>query len=186
MSYLDFAFWNPQTHAWQVEAGKFEVLVGSSSADLPLKTTVQLEASTTDQLPDSREVAPQYYQLPKNPAEFSLDQFEMLPGSVKVNNPVRTTGNFDLNSTLWEARDTWQGRLVNKYAMKAAENLIENTSENSGNARRTVEASATNAPLRSFVMGGIPLSVSIGMCHILNARYLKAGWHLLKGKLTKK
>lgn len=186
LSYLDFAFWNPQTHAWQVEAGKFEVLVGSSSADLPLKTTVQLEASTTDQLPDFREVAPQYYQLPKNPAEFSLDQFEMLPGSVKVNDPVRTTGNFDLNSTLWEARDTWQGRLVNKYAMKAAENLIENTSENSGNARRTVEASATNAPLRSFVMGGIPLSVSIGMCHILNARYLKAGWHLLKGKLTKK
>jgi len=186
LSHLDFAFWNPQEHAWQVEAGTYEVLVGNSSADLPLKVSVQLAASTTDQLPDFRDVSPQYNQLPQNPADFNLEQFENLPGSVKVNNPVLTTGKFDLNSTLWEARDTWQGRLVNKFAMKAAEKLIENSNENSGNTRRTVEASATNAPLRSFVMGGIPMSVSIGMLNILNAHYLRAIWHFLKGKLTGK
>lgn len=186
LRYQDFTFWNPQTHTWQVEAGMYQVMVGSNSVDLPLKLLVQLEASSTDPLPHFREVAPQYYQLPKDPAEFSLEQFENLPGSKKVSDPLRTTGSFTLNSTLWEARDTWQGRLVNKFAMQAAEKIIVNSNENSGNTRRTVEASATNAPLRSFVMGGIPLSVSFGMCHILNGHYLRGLWFLLKAKLTGK
>src|SRR5690606_36378533 len=119
-----------------------------------------------------------------DPAEFSLEQFGNLPSSIKIDEPLGTTGNFDLNSTLWEAQNTWQGRLINKFAVQAAEKLIVNSSENSGNTRRTVEASSTNAPLRSFVMGGIPLSVSVGMCHILNAHYLTGIWYLLKGKLT--
>ncbi len=186
LCYMDFAFWNPQTHAWQVEDGTYEILIGNSSVDLPLKATIDLEGSSTDQLPDFREVAPQYYQLPQDPAQFSMEQFGNLPGSIKIDEPLGTTGNFDLNSTLWEAQNTWQGRLINKFAVQAAEKLIVNSSENSGNTRRTVEASSTNAPLRSFVMGGIPLSVSVGMCHILNAHYLKGIWYLLKGKLTGK
>jgi beta-glucosidase len=186
LAYQDFAFWNPQTHAWEVEVGTFEVLVGNSSADLPLKVSVQLKASTTDQLPDFREVAPQYYRLPQNPIDFSLKQFENLPGSVKVNDPVRTSGNFDLNSNLWEARNTWQGRLVTKFALDAADRLIAKKTNNTGNSRRIIEASSAEAPLRSFNMGGVPMNVSIGMCHILNAHYLKGLWYLLRSRLKGK
>ncbi len=186
LSYQDFAFWNPQTHAWHVEAGIYKVLVGSSSADLPLSVEIQLEAPDMDQLPDFRESTPQYYQLPQDPAEFSLEQFEKLPGSVKVNDPMRTPENFDLNSNLWEARNTWQGRLVTKFAMKAADQLIETKTNDTGNSRRIIEASSTEAPLRSFNMGGVPMDVSIGMCHILNAHYLKGIWYLLKSRLTGK
>ncbi len=183
--YEDFAFWNPETHAWQVEEGAYEVRIGSSSSDLPLRIVVQLEAQSATQTPDFRKLTPQYYQLPQDPADFSLEQFEKLPGSVKVNDPLRTPGNFDLNSTLWEARNYWQGRLVSKYAMKAANRMIVNSTDTSGNTRRTVEVSTNDAPLRSYNMGGISMNVSIGMCHFLNKHFLRGFWYLLKGSLKK-
>ncbi len=184
LRYQDFAFWNPEAHAWQVEGGNYTIWVGSSSQELPLSAEVQLEAEASPGGPDFRELTPQYYRLPTNPGDFSLEQFESLPGSVKVNDPLGTTGSFDLNSTLWEAQKTWQGRLVYKYAMKVAERLILKSTDNTGNARRTVEASTLDAPLRSFVMGGIPMGVSIGICHILNRRFLRGFWWLVKGVLS--
>ncbi len=185
LTYEDFAFWNPKTHARQVEKGTYEVKVGGSSSDLPLSGVVHIQAEAVTQLPDYREVAPQYYQLPQDPVDFSLEQFENLPVSVKVNDPVRIPGNFDLNSTLGEAQDFWLGRLVSKFAMMAAERKIVNSTDNSGNTRRTVEASTKDAPLRSYNMGGIPMDVSVGMNHILNKRFLKGFWYLLKGSLKK-
>jgi len=186
LSYQDFAYWNAQTHTWQVEAGSYEVLVGSSSVELPLSVWIQLEAPATDQVPNFRDECPQYYQLPQNPIDFSLEQFERLPGSVKVKDPDRTIGNFDLNSNLWEARDTWQGRLLTKFAHRAADRMIVKKTNDTGNARRIIEASSLESPLRSFNMGGVPMDVSIGMCHILNASYLKGIRYLLKGMLKAK
>ena len=186
LSYQDFAFWNTQTHAWQVEAGIYKVLVGSSSADLPLSIEIKLEVPALDPVPDLRESTPQYYQLPQNPIDFSFEQFERLSGSVKVNDPIRTIGEFDLNANLWEARNTWQGRLITKFALEAADRMIVTKTNDSGNARRIIEASSLESPLRSFNMGGVPMDISIGMCHILNARYLKGIWYILKGKFTGK
>jgi beta-glucosidase len=39
-----FAFWSEQHHSWVVEAGDFEISVGSSSRDLPEAVTIHLEA----------------------------------------------------------------------------------------------------------------------------------------------
>jgi beta-glucosidase len=38
----DFAFWNPKTKSWTAEKGKYTILVGSSSNDIRLKTTIVL------------------------------------------------------------------------------------------------------------------------------------------------
>lgn len=40
-----FAFWDSQAHAWAVENGAFEIAVGTSSRDLRLRTTVEVEAA---------------------------------------------------------------------------------------------------------------------------------------------
>src|SRR5690606_23599264 len=120
------------THTWQVEAGSYEALVGSSSVELPLSVWIQLEAPATDQLPNFRDECPQYYQLPQNPIDFSLEQFERLPGAIEVKDPDRTIGNFDLNSNLWEARDTWQGRLLTRFALKAADRMIVKKTNDTG------------------------------------------------------
>lgn len=38
-----FAFYNPEKHDWEVEAGEFDILVGSSSVDIKEKVTIQIK-----------------------------------------------------------------------------------------------------------------------------------------------
>lgn len=180
LSPQDLSFWNPVCHEWQVEPGSYEVIVGQSSTDIDLATKFELVGEELAEVPDFRDVAPQYYQLPLHPEGFALEQFEKLPGSVGVSEPKRTTGHFDLNTTLWEARNTWQGRIVSKFALKESEKIIASSNENTGNARRTIEASTLDAPLRSFIMGGVSLETIEGMRDLLNLRVLRGLWKLLK------
>ena len=45
MNARDFAYFNSSVHDWEVQSGKFDILVGSSSVTLPLKTTLEIQAS---------------------------------------------------------------------------------------------------------------------------------------------
>lgn len=38
-----FSYWSTKNHAWRVESGRYSILVGSSSEDLPLSATVNLQ-----------------------------------------------------------------------------------------------------------------------------------------------
>ena len=186
VSYEDLAFWNSLSHQWQVEGGKYQILVGNSSSALPLRAEIQVSPSADSaDVPDFREQASQYYALPQEPFEFSLEQFEKLPGSVRVADPDRTRDKFDLNSTLWDAQHSWHGRLIAKFALKASANLVEKANDQSGNTERIVQASTIDAPLRSYIMGGVPMRVIKGMSHLLNKEVFRGIWFLLKGMITK-
>jgi beta-glucosidase len=41
LSFDDFAFWNEQTHQWQVDHGEYLVQVGNSSADIKEKIKIK-------------------------------------------------------------------------------------------------------------------------------------------------
>jgi beta-glucosidase len=38
-----FAFYDVKSHGWTVEPGQFEIAVGKSSRDLPLKQTIDVK-----------------------------------------------------------------------------------------------------------------------------------------------
>jgi beta-glucosidase len=38
-----FAFYNPESHKWEVESGKFEILIGSSSTDIRETTSISIK-----------------------------------------------------------------------------------------------------------------------------------------------
>ncbi|MGO9114559.1 MAG: fibronectin type III-like domain-contianing protein [Thermoguttaceae bacterium] len=42
-----FAYFNPDKHAWVAEAGRYTILVGNSSRNLPLKATFELPETLT-------------------------------------------------------------------------------------------------------------------------------------------
>src|SRR5262249_36163695 len=50
----DFAYYDTFRHDWVVNPGKFEILVGNSSQDLPLRETITLEVTQQDFAPLSR------------------------------------------------------------------------------------------------------------------------------------
>jgi len=51
----DFAYYDTCRHDWIVNPGKFDILVGSSSQDLPLKQTIEVERSKQDCAPLTRD-----------------------------------------------------------------------------------------------------------------------------------
>lgn len=51
----DFAYFNPKTHDWAIKSGKFDILVGSSSRELPLKQTIDIQSTKTAKVVLTRE-----------------------------------------------------------------------------------------------------------------------------------
>jgi beta-glucosidase len=47
LSKRDFAYYDTALHAWSVRSGKFDILAGGSSRDLPLKAIVEMQATAT-------------------------------------------------------------------------------------------------------------------------------------------
>ena len=45
LSKRDFAYYNTDLHAWDIRSGNFDILVGGSSRDLPLKVTIEVQAT---------------------------------------------------------------------------------------------------------------------------------------------
>ena len=45
LSKRDFAYYDSALHGWSVQSGKFDILAGGSSRDLPLKATVEVQAT---------------------------------------------------------------------------------------------------------------------------------------------
>jgi len=43
-----FAWWNSATHKWQVDPGKFKIMAGDASDNLPLSAEIQIGASSSD------------------------------------------------------------------------------------------------------------------------------------------
>lgn len=51
----DFAYYNAKSHDWVVKSGKFDVLVGSSSRNLPLKQTIDIQSTRSAKVVLTRE-----------------------------------------------------------------------------------------------------------------------------------
>lgn len=93
-----FAFYNVQMGDWCVENGDFEILVGPSSRDLPLRAGVRVRAADVG-IRDCRDTAPVYYSL-AGAGEIPLEQFEALMGrKIAPESPIKK-GELDLNSTV--------------------------------------------------------------------------------------
>ena len=54
LAHRDFAHYDSLRHDWVVNPGRFDILVGGSSQDLPLRRTVEVEATNQDSAPLNR------------------------------------------------------------------------------------------------------------------------------------
>lgn len=90
-----FRYWNVKTNRWEEEGGSWRVMIGGSSADIRLETTVS-RAGTSAEIPYVKEEMPLYYsgQIQKvNDVEFSKllgDEIpvDMWSGELGVNDAI--------------------------------------------------------------------------------------------------
>jgi beta-glucosidase len=160
-----FAYYNVNIHDWHVETGKFTILVGPSSRDLPLSAEVTVESTAKDVvIPDLRETAPAYYTA--NVHEISDAAFEALLGR-PIPYQDEDTPYITLNSSLEEADGTPAGKKINA----ALVSLFRAISGGNPSQEKMMTSMALQIPIRCFIsmsMGVFTEDMAEGLCKILN------------------
>ena len=176
----DFAYWNAAIHAWHCEAGEYRLLLGTSAADTPLQGVVEVASDQPEvSVPDYTQSAPGYYAYGNGALQVSDAAFEVVYGGPLPLDPQGEPRVYDLNSTLWDARNRLRGRLLTALLGRAARKQAADSGEYQEVNDRIVQASILNAPLRSFAMGA-PMRVPEALALFLNGKVVKAVRKLLE------
>lgn len=158
-----FAFFNVNTHDWCVESGKFDILVGASSRDIKLQSSVNVESTEQCEIPDYRETAPNYY---NNITAITHDDFEIIYGEL----PAQTRSKnqkIDIYCCLDDAKDTKWGKVI----CGAINKIMTGFGSDQNGDGKMLAAMATQIPIRNFVamsMGVFTPKMAEGLINVLN------------------
>lgn len=144
-----FAFYDPASRAWVVEAGDFEILVGASSRDIRLKGVLHLAEGRGSAVPQDRQRLAAYFQ-PSSRQRFSPADLEALLGHPLPVNPGPQKGSYDLNTPLAEMSGSLIGRQLFKMVKKQMAELIKGQEDTP--TGMLMSSMAGEMPLRSMLM----------------------------------
>ena len=171
----DFAYWNACVHAWHCEAGEYRLLLGTSAADTPLEAVVEVASDQPEvSVPDYTQSAPGYYAHDSGVLQVSDAAFEAVYGSPLPVDPQGEPKQYDLNSTLWDARKRLRGKLLAVILKREGRKRASGGGEYQEANERIVDASIMDAPLRSYAVGGVPMRVPEAIALLLNGKLLQA------------
>ncbi len=131
-----FTVWDVAASAWLVEAGTYEILVGSSSTDLVARIPVEVDSD------DVAAPAPRVAGLVATDEEFTA----LLGRPIPAPDPVRP---FSRTSTLAELATSPLGRPLAAVLTHAATSRV--SAEDVDSTEDMLRASITELPLRGFV-----------------------------------
>ncbi len=181
LQHSDFGVWNRLVHNWQVEAGEYRLLLGTSAADTPLEASLALESDQLEvNVPDYTQSAQGYYAYGSGALNVSDAAFEAVYGSPLPVDPQGEPGEYDLNSTLWDARNRVRGKLLTAILKKEGRKRASGGGEFQEANDRIVDASIVDSPLRSYAVGGVAMKVPEAIALILNGKVFQAVRKLLE------
>ena len=161
-----FAYYNTNIHDWHVESGEFEILIGASSRDIKLKTTVTVLSSDENvTVPDFRNSAPAYYTADVrniSESDFAAVLGHEVPSRYRDENEPITAMN-----SLEDAKNTKWGARINALVEKTLAAVMKDDSGTAG----MVKAMALELPIKNFVTmssGAFSQSMTDGLLMILN------------------
>lgn len=158
-----FAFYNVNINDWCVESGEFDILVGSSSRDILLTSTVTVESTVQCEIPDYRNSAPNYYD---NILSISKNDFEKVYGNLpsERRDPSK---KIDIYCCLNDAKDTKWGGII----CKLIETVMVNFGSDANGDGKMLAAMATQIPIRNFISmstGVFTQEMAEGLLRVLN------------------
>ena len=168
-----FAFYNTATSKWYAPAGEYSVLVGSSSRDIRLEGTVNVDFKDVQPLPDYAAICPQYYDI-ENSETIDDSQFKNLYGKEIAPNVAPKRGEFNQNTTIGD----FSCCLIGKIIIKVAPKLIKS---------QVPDADMTTMIMLTQGMKGMPLRGLIGISsglidkRIIDGMLLWGNKHRLRG-----
>jgi beta-glucosidase len=164
-----FSYYNTAIHDWYAESGEYEILVGPSSAECPLRAIITMVSPEREQ-PDYLNSVPSYYHLPCSLLDIPDKDFAALYGQPLPEMDPEVSRPFGLNNTL---ADT-QGYFIGRTLMRVMKRVARQVAGGDEDMRQGMEVMLTQMPFRSFMtMGGAYLSPGqvLGLLDVLNGRY---------------
>ena len=146
-----FSYYNTQINDWYVEAGAFEILVGASSRDIRLKTSLEV-VSTQPAAPQiNRDQLQVYYSFPKG-TPVSQQDFASLLGKPVPENQGPAKGEFTLNTPVGDMSASFIGRQLYSFMERQIAKMIVGQEDTP--TAFLMEAMVCEMPLRSMLMMG--------------------------------
>ncbi len=161
-----YAYYNVNINDWHTESGKYGILVGASSQDIRLETSVQvISANAETEVPDYSQIAPCYYDM-ENTTFVSDSEFAGVLGRELPDNTPYEKGTLTINSSVSQIAVSPFGKAFNSILRNGAK-VVALTAENPD----MITESIKDMPLRSFsgFTGGLisPASVE-GLVDLCN------------------
>ena len=159
-----FAYYNVNIMDWHVESGDFEILIGSSSRDIKLNSTVSVESTVDAIVPDYRETAPCYYN--GSPDKATAEEFEAILGRKLPPAEIDKNAPLTFLNSLGDAACTKWGKVINDLLDKALGSVAGDDQ-----AMGMAKAMALEIPIRNFVTmssGVFSEEMAKGLLMILN------------------
>jgi beta-glucosidase len=168
-----FAYYDPTIHNWCVESGDFEILVGASSRDIRLSTTVKVESSQPKAPEVDRDNLAVYYDFPAG-AAVSKQSFEALLGRPVPANEIAPGEPCTINTPMEDMQDSFVGRLLGSMMQRQISAMIGGDKE-SPNAL-LMESAIREGPLRLLMMfsdGAVTREMLDALLLMINGKFLK-------------
>ena len=172
LSSRDFSYFNTETNRLELESGKYQILIGSSSRDIRFTSEVTVESRRNQPKPEYIDHE-QAISLPD--AKF----YEMVGFKPAEPNWRPLT----INSTVFELGHTIAGRLIVRNLKNAYfATLPKDTDEAT---RHMFEESLNDLPLRALSAlssGALPKNTAYALVHFANHRLLRGLFRLIRGR----
>lgn len=154
-----FAYYDAQAGAWRVDGGTYTVEAGSSSRDIRLTQTVNVQGAAPNTALNEKAPA---YRDPAKQWPAPREQFEVLLGHPVP--PARSVRPFTVNSTLGEIQTTPTGMA---FVQQAKANMARMMDGSQDDLAKMIDAMLEDMPLRQLAMlsGGVMTPAAIN--HLL-------------------
>ncbi|MCD6475401.1 MAG: glycoside hydrolase family 3 C-terminal domain-containing protein, partial [Anaerolineaceae bacterium] len=172
-----FAYYSINAGNWVVEPGQFEILIGASSQDIQLRTTISVTVEEpVSETPDQKALS-QYYS-PTAGFSISDDTFKALLGRTPPNALYLPDEPLDTLTPLKDLQRTFFGRLIYNMIMRMiAKNNPMGGEEMDETTARMMQRMISDMPLVKLVM----LSNGAMNPDMVDAMVLIANGKLLRG-----
>ncbi len=118
-----FEYYSKRLHAWTVEPGVYDIMIGASSSDIRLKAQVEIKSDEANGEIDYREATPRYWD--GDIKNVDIDDFaDILGGYPEDFSRRKTDDRITMDNCLFDAGETEIGAKVLKFVEKALDRFF--------------------------------------------------------------
>ena len=169
-----FAVWHD---GWAVPDGEYEIMLGSSSVDIRLSTTIRISG---EDLKTPPELSGTFYETLKG--RPSHKEWETLTGGAIKAEAERTKGSFDMDSSCLEMKP-YSFVMKIQYALTKLLTAKITGTKKGETAHKMMVTSALDSPMRAIVIhsaGKIKEKTVYGLLDMANGRFFRGLKRMMK------